>query len=322
MAALEGQPPGVTHGEQTTVLLISGFLGAGKTTLIRHLLESSDRDMGRLALIVNEFGQIGIDGTLLRGRDMDMVELTNGCICCTIKSDFSRALQEIHQRVRPNTLLVEATGVAQPGDILDALFDDSVRQWIRLVCLVTVVDVEMFKARELLGPFYDNQIRCADVVVLNKIDLLDGNEVREVDSMLEEMNPAGIRIPATYCAVDSVVLFGARSSTGEADLPVHHGHDHHTAADFQTFSFRDSRPIDRDRLKGFLETLPPNLFRLKGWIRFPDASVLLDFAAGRYRMTPSEGRERTALDFVGRNCNEAEILSGLKACLITEPSEP
>ena len=100
------------------VFLVSGFLGSGKTTLIRHLLTSRIKDLGKIALIVNEVGEIGVDGTLLSGQNVDMVEITSGCICCTMKNDFSKAVQEIRERIKPDFLIVEATGVAQPGDIL------------------------------------------------------------------------------------------------------------------------------------------------------------------------------------------------------------
>ncbi|RLC65663.1 MAG: hypothetical protein DRH97_07710, partial [Chloroflexi bacterium] len=110
---------GLKESRIIDVLLVSGFLGAGKTTLIKHLLTNETRDIGTVAVIVNELGEVGIDGTLLSGRDVDITELVSGCICCTIKTDFFMAIQEIHDRVDPDFLVVEATGVAQPGDILD-----------------------------------------------------------------------------------------------------------------------------------------------------------------------------------------------------------
>ncbi|MGD9032522.1 MAG: GTP-binding protein, partial [Desulfobacteraceae bacterium] len=144
------------------VFIVSGFLGAGKTTLIKHLLTSNIQEVGKVALIVNEVGNIGIDGTLLSGKNVDMMEITSGCICCTLKTDFSRAIQEIHDRVSPDFLVVEATGVAQPGDILDTLYEPPANKYSRIRHLVTVVDADFFKAKDMFGPFYDNQIRCAD----------------------------------------------------------------------------------------------------------------------------------------------------------------
>jgi len=158
------------------ILLVSGFLGAGKTTLLKHLITSPTEGVGKVAVLVNEFGDVGIDGTILSGQDIDIVELTSGCICCTIKTDFFKAIGEIHERVCPDLLLVESTGVAQPGDILDVLSDPTLKEFSRLMKLVTVVDAGFFKAREVLGTFYVNQIRCADIVILNKADSVEAEK--------------------------------------------------------------------------------------------------------------------------------------------------
>jgi G3E family GTPase len=131
------------------VFIVSGFLGAGKTTLIKHLLAWNIQGIGKIALIVNEVGNMGIDGTLLSGQNVDMMEMTSGCICCTLKSDFSRAIQEIHDRVKPDFLVVEATGVAQPGDILDTLYEPPASKYSRIRHLVTVVDADFFKAKDM-----------------------------------------------------------------------------------------------------------------------------------------------------------------------------
>ena len=302
------------------IFLVSGFLGAGKTTLIRHLLNSNIQGIGKIALIVNEVGNLGIDGTLLSGQNVDMVEITSGCICCTLKSDFSKALQEIHDRVSPDILVVEATGVAQPGEVLDVLYDPPANRYSRLRHLVTVVDAEFFKAKDMFGPFYDNQIRCADTILLNKIDLVPSESVSDIQLLLQEMNPTATIFATQHCAVDPRSLLTRDSGQREEVDHEHHvrGHDDHDHPDeggFQAFSFEASRPFDREKLEMFLQSLPPNLFRLKGWARFPDSYGLVNFAAGRYSIAPWDETRGTALAMVGYNCNETEILDGLKGCL-------
>ncbi len=298
------------------VLLVSGFLGAGKTTLIKQFLSCETKTLGKIAIIVNEVGKVGIDGTLLRGRDVDLTEITSGCICCTIKTDFSRAVKEIHDRVNPDFLVVEATGVAQPGDILDILIDPPLCEFSRIRNMVTVVDAEFFKAREFLGPFYDNQIRLADIVVLNKVDRVDEATLGKVTKLIREMNTDTVIYPAQYCKVDPLLLFkGSHTDKGvHISESNHREHDH--LSDFQTFSYENPDPMDRKKLTGFLDSLPPNLFRLKGWVLFADGAFHLDFTAGRYRLTPLDISRSTALSFVGRKCNETEILGGLNSCLI------
>jgi G3E family GTPase len=304
------------------VLLVSGFLGAGKTTLIKHLLTSRIEDVGKIAIIVNEVGDIGIDGTLRSGRNVDMLELTSGCICCTMKTDFIRAVQEIHDRAAPDYLVVEATGVAQPADVLDTFFYFPLSEFTSLGSQVTVVDAGFFKVRELLGSFYDDQIRFANIVILNKIDLVEPASLRKIEKLLLELNPGARVFPARNCAVDPSLLFQEYSGDREMNLRSGHGHDNHQRWGFHTFSFSDGRPLERRKLIRFLESLPLKLFRLKGWVRFPYDSAFLDFTGGRYRFEPVVGPRTTALAFVGRNCNEAEILGALSDCLIEENTEP
>jgi G3E family GTPase len=252
-----------------------------------------------------------------------MMEITGGCICCTLKSDFSRALQEIHDRVSPDFLVVEATGVAQPGDVLDALYEPPSNAYSRLGHLVTVVDAEFFKAKDMFGPFYGNQIRCADTILLNKIDLVPSESVSDIRASLQEMNPKATIFATQHCAIDPHLLLAVDSDhMKEADhayrVNAHHDHDHPDEGGFQAFSFEEERPFDREKLEAFLQSLPPNLFRLKGWARFPDFYAVINFTAGRYGIAPWDEPQKTALAMVGYNCDEIEILNGLKGCLIKE----
>ena len=146
-------------------------------------------------------------------------------------------------------------------------------------------------------------------------------QLREIEAQLRGMNPKTTILPAQYCAIDPLLLL--QSPSGGTPEPKH-DHDGDAHADdlgFQTFSFKDERPMDRDRLNAFLDSLPPTLFRCKGYIRFHDASALLDFTGGRYRLTPVDDRRTTALTFIGRNCNSQEILDALHQCVGEEPPE-
>ncbi len=307
------------------VRLVSGFLGAGKTTLINHLLSSRTGEIGKVAVIVNEVGELGVDGELLSGQNVDMIELAGGCICCTIRTGFFNAVQEIYERVHPNFLVVEATGVAQPGEILDILFELPQSEFIRLGSLITVVDAGFFEARKVLASFYDNQIRFADILILNKVDQVETGTLNEIQTLLREMNPGSIIITARHCAVEPSILFDTyygdekrhpHSTQGHGD----HDSPHHENSGFQSFSFKDQAPLDRKKLVDFLESLPPTLFRLKGWVRFPEASAFLDFTGGRYRIEPVDNQHATALAFVGRGCNKTEILRALNECSAKGPA--
>ncbi len=311
--------------KEMDLFIVSGFLGAGKTTLIKHLLASSIQGVGKIALIVNEVGSMGIDGTLLSGQNVDMIEITSGCICCTLKSDFSRAIQEIRDRVSPDILVVEATGVAQPGDVLDVLYEPPANTFTRLRHLITVVDAEFFKAKDIFGPFYDNQIRCADTILLNKIDLVPSESLPDIQASLQEMNPKATILSTQHCTIDPHYLLTLDSNhmketVHEHHVGIYHDQDHPDEGGFQAFSFEEARPFDRERLEEFLRSLPPNLFRLKGWARFPDSNAVINFTAGRYSIAPWDEPKKTALAMVGYNCDENDILNGLKGCLMEEPN--
>jgi G3E family GTPase len=239
-----------------------------------------------------------------------------------MKTDFIKAVQEIHEKVAPDYLMVEATGVAQPADVLDTFFYLPLSEFTSLGSQVTVVDASFFKVRELLGSFYDDQIRFANIVILNKIDLVEPESLREIEKLLLDLNPRARVFPTRNCAVDPTLLFQEYSGDREINLLRGHGHDNHQRWGFHTFSFSDGRPLERKKLIRFLDSLPLKLFRMKGWVRFPSDSVFLDFTGGRYRFEPVDGQRTTALAFVGRNCNEAEILSALGDCLIEENIAP
>ncbi len=298
------------------VLLVTGFLGAGKTTLIRHLLKSKFNATGKVAVIVNEVGEIGIDGSVIErqdGQDVDVMELTSGCICCTIKTDFFKAVQEIHKTLNPSHLVVEATGIAQPGDMFDVLCQAPVSEFSRLKRVITVVDAGFFEAREVLGTFYDNQIKCADTLILNKTDQVETQRLEQIKSVLAELNPASDIIAAQHCVVDLSVLLGLASGRQDRPQLDHHSH-HNELGGFYSFAFEDRRLMDKEKLDRFLESLPPNLFRLKGWVRFQDGSRLLNFTGGNYRYEPDDDLHDTALVFIGRNCDEKAIVEALNKC--------
>ena len=297
-------------------MLITGFLGAGKTTLIRHLLGAGFNAEARVAVIVNEVGEIGIDGSVIDrqdGQDVDVMELTSGCICCTIKTDFFKAVQEIHKTINPSHLMVEATGIAQPGDMFDILCQEPVSEFSRLKSVITVVDAGFFEAREVLGTFYDNQIKCADIIILNKTDQVDNSRREEIKTVLSELNAESHILFAQHCAVDTDTLLGlpARQQARSPADPFSHQHEQ---GGFSSFTFEDRRMMDKQKLDRFLESLPPNLFRCKGWVRLAEGSRLLNYTGGSYRYEPGDAEHKTTLVFIGRNCDENAIIEDLKKC--------
>ncbi len=248
------------------VTIITGFLGAGKTTLVRHVLENAEGR--RLALIVNEFGDVGVDGAILRScgvescPDENIVELTNGCICCTVADDFIPTLEALLSRTpQPEHIIIETSGLALPKPLVKAFEWPEIRSRVTVDGVVTVVDgpavlagrfaddPEKIAAQRAADPsvdhenpleeVYEDQLLCADLVVLNKTDLLSGAETAKITDEIKASIPRAIKLIATREGkVPAGVLLGL-SAAAEDDLaarPSHHdneeGHDHD---DFETF---------------------------------------------------------------------------------------
>ena len=197
-----GTPP----VETCDLLLIAGFLGAGKTTLLRHILRWPG-DLSRTAVLVNEFGQIGIDGELLQGFQTPVYELTNGCICCTLQGDLLRTVEEILTKFDPLRLIIEATGVADPFDILGFLKGFRLKSQFSDPKVITVLNADLWPGRDYFGPLFFNQIKAAHLLLFNKVDLLTKEEVPKCLEEVRTVNPVCSIVPTHFCHIDPDVLW-------------------------------------------------------------------------------------------------------------------
>ena len=146
-----GKSPSSAVDRKSEVFIISGFLGAGKTTLLKRII-SWEQDLPGTVILVNEFGDVGIDGSMLKGAGSEVVELTGGCICCSLKTDLGLTLKDIRQRFMPRQLFIETTGVADPSMVIDVFADPELQDQMTIVKVVTVLDIELWEARECFGP--------------------------------------------------------------------------------------------------------------------------------------------------------------------------
>lgn len=194
------------------VNLLFGFLGSGKTTLARHLLAERGVAM-KTAVIVNEFGEVGVDGDILRGKNIDVVELNSGCLCCTLRGSLMLAIEELRDKAKVERIIVEATGVAQPSELLETLADFSRDDGLVIGPLVTVVDIAKFsKLTAMLGDFYSDQIESADVVIANKVDLASAEQLEEATRHIRDLNPEARILFATQCEVGPDQILEQKSS--------------------------------------------------------------------------------------------------------------
>ena len=255
------------------VLIVSGFLGAGKTTFIRELTRHIE---GTVVVLENEFGEVGVDGALLRDAPVEVVELAQGCICCTMKTDFLQAVDEIGRRFHPDVLLIEPTGVGSLSLILSSL-SAGAGEGVSLLPPVTVVDAECFGDYiEVFGDFYRDQIGRARTLIVTKSEALPAEEREAVLKALAGLNPkAGIVLPP-YAALPKEWWDGLFSAeVAEAPTPS----EGVTALSLESLGLRNLSFRSREALEGLLDRLSSGAFgriyRIKGlapvggeWLRF------------------------------------------------------
>ena len=158
-------------------------------------------------MLVNEFGKVGIDGTVLKDAGSDVIELTSGCICCTIRSELEDTLKSIRERFHPKRILLEATGVAQPNAVVEIVDNESLKNGMEIEKVVTVLDIRFWLNRENFGQFFMKQVEEAHLILLNKIDSASRNQVNRSLSQLQQAVPGCRTIPTAYCKIDPETLW-------------------------------------------------------------------------------------------------------------------
>lgn len=306
--------------EKVGIILLTGFLGSGKTTLLKQIL-SWETDLSDTVVIVNEFGDVGIDGALLKTSGSDVVELTSGCICCTMSADLTQSLERILKEFKPARILIESSGVADPTAISSVLSQPGLSQCMALEKIITVLDAEFWTEREMFGPLFYNQLEKAHLILLNKIDLIDTDQVPAYLKDIHAVIPNSKVVPTIQCRVDPATLWADPQPKGIDLKPMDFfeaksSRESVAATHYDTFSFQTSGRLDETRFKQFVEGLPLELFRMKGPARLVDRTVMVNFVGGRGEWLPWEDDTETQLVFIGWNVDRQETLNQLEQCLI------
>ncbi|MGL4879746.1 MAG: CobW family GTP-binding protein [Waterburya sp.] len=312
------------------VTVLTGYLGAGKTTLLNRILTHEHGK--KVAVIVNEFGEVGIDNQLVIDADEEIFEMNNGCICCTVRGDLMRIIGNLMKRRHKfDHLVIETTGLADPAPVIQTFFvDEDLRDKIALDAVVTVVDAKHIQ-QHWEADEAQEQIAFADVILLNKTDLVSPEELAELESKIKGMNGMAKIYRTQNSELSMDALLGVQAFDLERALEIdpeflnEDAHEHDESV--KSFAIVESGEIDGQKLNNWLsqllQTKGVDIFRMKGILNiagederfvFQGVHMLLDGKADR---PWKEGETRkNELVFIGRNLDEAQLREDFKQCLM------
>ena len=307
------------------VTLVTGFLGSGKTTLVNHIL--SNREGVRAAVLVNELGEIGIDNDLIIAAEDGMIELNNGCICCSMNNDLVDSIVRVLGRPEPlDHLLVETTGVADPLPVALTFLRSEFRDALRLDAIVAVADADQFSLELFDGIAARNQLRYADAILVNKCDCVTAERLGAVEEKIRSVNPEARIVRTTRSAVPLPLILDVDLFRAERHRHDHTRHHTHLDSDgFVSLSFESDRPFSVSRFQAFLDTgRPAGLFRGKGflWLAETGKRYVFHLVGGRFSLEEDDrsdaGSNRLVL--IGRNLDVRDLRACLAHCLVEAPT--
>jgi G3E family GTPase len=318
------------------VTILTGFLGAGKTTLLNRILQ--ERHGERIAVIENEFGEAGVDNDILVfGDNEQIIEMNNGCICCTVRGDLVRILGDLRQRREAtpgafDRIIIETTGLADPAPVAQTFFiDEDIAAYYALDAIVTVVDAK--HADSQLDEFHEaqEQVGFADRILLSKSDLVSDSERARVFKRLVQINPRASIKPVNFgdTPIGDLLDIGGFSLDNILEIePDFLGEDHHEHDDaVQSFVFASEAPFDQGRLQDFFrDTIAESakdLMRYKGIVAFDGLDHRVVFQGVHMLMNSDVGQawapgepRKSKLVFIGRDLPKTKMLAGLERCLV------
>ncbi|MBZ9708848.1 GTP-binding protein [Mesorhizobium sp. ESP7-2] len=316
--------------ERTPVTVLTGYLGSGKTTLLNRIL--TEKHGKKYAVIVNEFGEVGIDNDLIVDADEEVFEMNNGCICCTVRGDLIRIIEGLmRRRDRFDAILVETTGLADPAPVAQTFFvDEDVRTKTKLDAIITVVD-----AKHLLGELgkaheAQEQLAFADIVLLNKTDLVSAEEQKQVEERIRRINPTAAIHGTERCSVGLEKILDRNAFDLDRILEVEpdfldafheHEHDEHVTS----FSLVMKEPLDPQRFMPWIGMITQHfgmdILRMKGILafkgdndRFVVQAVHMLLEGDHQRPWKDDEERVSRLVFIGRNLRKDIINDGFLAC--------
>ncbi|MDC0045362.1 GTP-binding protein [Pelagibacteraceae bacterium] len=315
---------------QVPVTVLTGFLGAGKTTLLNRIL--TEQHGRKYAVIVNEFGEQGIDNDLVVDADEEVFEMNNGCICCTVRGDLIRILSGLMKRAdKLDAIIVETTGLADPAPVAQTFFvDQDVADRTKLDAIVTVADAVHLSSQLVDHHEAEEQIAFADVILLNKIELVEKGDLDKVNNRIRKINPFAKIIKTTRCDAPLDQIVGLNAFSLERILEVEpdfldSDHDHDHDDDIISLSFVSEIPLDMEKFQTWfgelLRTKGQDILRSKGILDFKGEKERYVFQGVHMLMDASpmgswpKGKQRNSrVVFIGRNLDSMNLQEGFESC--------
>ncbi|MCP4164312.1 MAG: GTP-binding protein [Chloroflexi bacterium] len=310
--------PSMSANTPIPVTILAGFLGSGKTTLLNRILHAEHGL--RVAVLINDFGEVNIDLKLADGdQASDMISLPNGCICCTLFGNLVEVLRNLTELAEaPDHILIEASGVSQPHQIADILAVTDLKPHLRLDGIITLVDSENVQRLAEVVMFIEKQLSDADLIVLNKIDLIEAEALEELQTWIRGIAPDARILPTTYAEVPLALLLSIGHGDPSLAFDLHdehihhhdHDHEHEHGGDhglmFETWLYQADHALERSALLQAVAQLPATIYRGKGIVCLsdsPDQRTILQMVGRRLRLDTAGGwgdlSPHTELVFIG-----------------------
>jgi G3E family GTPase len=292
--------------------IISGFLGSGKTTLIRQLLRACQQE--KVVLIENEFGEIGIDGELVERDGFEVFEISNGCICCIMQKDFIQMLRRVISEFQPERIIIEPTGISILSEILDLLRKPEFTPHVQINSLITIVDsVNYLTQRDVFGEFFEDQITNASTLILSKSQFVDQQTLDKIISSVRMLKQDGEIISKPWDTLESGELKNLIAVQTDLDLSeiLHTEYKPCSENEFDTLGLKTSRTYNREELEQILGQISQprygQVLRGKGFLKSPQGFLDFSYTNGQFEIGENKFKSRGRLCLIGKNLKEQEI---------------
>ncbi|USL27829.1 CobW family GTP-binding protein [Priestia megaterium] len=317
------------------VTILTGYLGAGKTTLLNRIL--TEKHNQKIAVIVNEYGEVGIDNQLVVDADEEILEMNNGCICCTVRGDLIRILKTLNLsmeqgKVKFTRILIETTGLADPAPVAQTFFmDELLSEKFEVDSIVTVVDSKHVTKHLDGHDEAQEQIAFGDVIILNKTDLISSDDLNSLEQRINQMNPTAKRLHAQNCSIDLNEILGIHTFDVDRKIEIdphflEEHHHHHHDDKVSSIAFREEKPLDLDKVNHWMSYLVQekgeDLLRYKGVLyikgmkeRIVFQGLHMLFSGRPDRRWKESERKITELVFIGKDLNKEELEKQFKNCI-------